>query len=247
MRSKRTFETVDADFSTRRRILVAAERLFAEDGVERTTMRAITRAAGTNLAAVNYHFGSKDGLVKAVFDDLARETARSRLRRLDELKARRPGRPLPVRDIIDTFMAPYIGSGLNRHGALLVRLILQHRATPTPVTRRIVAAHFDRLAEIFIAALAEAVPHLDRAAASWRYYLAVGTIVFAASERAPGGRLEKISGGSASAADREQLIAQLTDFLIGGMNAPSSARPRAARSAAREERLTEPGRPTRSQ
>jgi AcrR family transcriptional regulator len=230
MRSKRAFESMDADVSTRRRILVAAERLFAEGGIERTTMRAITREAGTNLAAVNYHFGSKDGLVKAVFDDLARETARSRLKRLDELRARKPGRPLPVRDIIDTFMAPYIG-GDGRHGALLVRLILQHRATPTPVTRRIIAQHFDRLAEIFIAALAEALPQLDRAAASWRYYLAVGTIVFAASDRTPGGRLDKISGGTASTADREQLLTQLTDFLIGGMNAPSSARPRVVRSA----------------
>lgn len=228
MRSKRAFEPADAD-STRRRILTAAERLFARDGIERTTMRAITREARTNLAAVNYHFGSKDGLVKAVFDDLARTTAKSRLDRLAELRARRPGRPLSVRDTIDTFMAPYIGEEDSRHGALLVRLILQHRATPTAVTKRIIAAHFDRLAEIFIAALAEAVPHLDRRAASWRYYLAVGAIVFATSERTPGGRLEKISGGTASAADREQLVTQLSDFLIGGMNAPSSARPRAVR------------------
>ena len=228
MRSKRTFEPVEVD-STRQRILVAAERLFARDGIERTTMRAITREAGTNLAAVNYHFGSKDRLTKAVFDDLAHTTARSRLRRLDELRARQPGRPLAIRDVIETFMAPYIGEDDSRHGALLVKLILQHRATPTAVTRRIVASHFDRLAETFIGAIAEALPDLDRATASWRYYLAVGTIVFAASDRAPGGRLEKISGGTASTADREQLVGQLTDFLIGGMAAPSAARRRSPR------------------
>jgi AcrR family transcriptional regulator len=233
MRSKRTFEPSGPDASTRQRILMAAERLFARDGIERTTMRATTREAGTNLAAVNYHFGSKDGLIKAVFDDLARATARSRLDRLAELRARKPGRPLPIRDIIDTFMAPYIGGDGTPHGALLVRLILQHRATPTPVTRRIISTHFDRLAEIFIEALAETAPHLDRTAASWRYYCAVGAIVFATSERAPGGRLEKISGGAASAADRDQLVTQLTDFLIGGMNAPSSTRARAVRVPAR--------------
>ena len=52
---------------TRDRILDAAERLFVEHGFEGTSMRMITGAANANLAAVNYHFGSKDALIQAVF------------------------------------------------------------------------------------------------------------------------------------------------------------------------------------
>ena len=52
---------------TKTRILDAAERLFAQDGIKATSLRAITEAAAANLAAVNYHFGSKEALVHAVY------------------------------------------------------------------------------------------------------------------------------------------------------------------------------------
>ena len=52
---------------TRTRILDAAEELFMQHGFEGTSMRALTTRAGVNLAAVNYHFGSKDALIEAVF------------------------------------------------------------------------------------------------------------------------------------------------------------------------------------
>ena len=51
---------------TKQRILDVAERLFATRGFHATSLRAITRAAEVNLAAVNYHFGSKDALLEAV-------------------------------------------------------------------------------------------------------------------------------------------------------------------------------------
>ena len=51
---------------TSQSIVRAAEVLFAENGFAETTVRQITAKAGVNLAAVNYHFGSKKGLVQAV-------------------------------------------------------------------------------------------------------------------------------------------------------------------------------------
>ena len=49
------------------RILDVAEKLFAEHGFAETSLRAITSKAEVNLAAVNYHFGSKKSLIQAVF------------------------------------------------------------------------------------------------------------------------------------------------------------------------------------
>ena len=76
---------------TRTRILDAAEELFMQHGFEGTSMRLLTAKAGANLAAVNYHFGSKDDVVAEAFEALSRED----LRELEEI-ARRP-EPPPLR------------------------------------------------------------------------------------------------------------------------------------------------------
>jgi AcrR family transcriptional regulator len=73
--------------ATRERVLVAAERLFATRGVDAVSVRDITEAAGANLAAVNYHFGSKRGLVVAIVERRADQLAQRRSELLDELEA----------------------------------------------------------------------------------------------------------------------------------------------------------------
>ena len=52
---------------TRERLLDAAKYLFAQRGVDATSLRHITAEAAANLASVNYHFGSKEALFRAVF------------------------------------------------------------------------------------------------------------------------------------------------------------------------------------
>ena len=69
---------------TREALLDAAESLFAEHGVQAASLRAITQQAGANLAAVHYHFGSKEGLVRAVFSRRIGPLNEERLRRLEE-------------------------------------------------------------------------------------------------------------------------------------------------------------------
>src|SRR5207302_4476694 len=68
---------------TRDAILAAAERLYADRGFADVTLRDIVAAAGVNLAAVNYHFGSKDELIAELF--ISRSIATNR-ERLSELK-----------------------------------------------------------------------------------------------------------------------------------------------------------------
>ena len=74
-------------FSTRQRILGAAEELFAERGFAAASLRQVTAAAKVNLAAVNYHFGSKDNLIEEVFRRRLDELSRRRLERLAAIEA----------------------------------------------------------------------------------------------------------------------------------------------------------------
>lgn len=83
--------------STRDRILAAAEELFARTGVATTSLRAITALARVNLAAVNYHFGSKDGLVEAVYRRRLEPLNRARLKNLERVEAAAGDAPRPLR------------------------------------------------------------------------------------------------------------------------------------------------------
>src|SRR5688572_26196161 len=87
---------------TRGRLLDAAERLFAAKGFEATSLRDVTAKAKANLAAVNYHFGSKEALVRAVFERRLGEVNRRRLALLDGIGRVRPA----PEQILHAFIAP---------------------------------------------------------------------------------------------------------------------------------------------
>lgn len=209
--------------STRNRILAAAERLFATRGVENSTLKMVTQEAGVNLAAVNYHFGSKEELGFAVFDDLANRISQRRLALLAQRQRSIGDKPLSVEEIVFFFMEPYVLHEGGRDGALLINMILHQRVTPTETVDRIIEKYFDKVAAAFVDAFAEAIPHLDKKSLFWRYYFMVSSILFGASERGQGNRLAKISGGRADLSDSRELVHQLTMFVAGGMVAPTDS------------------------
>ena len=88
---------------TRARILDAAERLFMAHGYDGTSMRQITGEAGVNLAAVNYHFGSKEALIQEAFRRRLNWLNEERMRALDELEATADGQALKPSQIVDAF------------------------------------------------------------------------------------------------------------------------------------------------
>src|SRR5512134_3133369 len=89
---------------TKERILDAAEALFMVQGFTATSLRMITTRAGVNLAAVNYHFGSKDELVRAVFTRRLGPLNRERVALLEELEEQAGGRPLVPEQVLEAFL-----------------------------------------------------------------------------------------------------------------------------------------------
>src|SRR5210317_643955 len=94
--------------NTKKRILDTAEKLFAQKGFHATSLRMITREADVNLAAVNYHFGSKEELIKAVIERRMLPLNRLRIEKLLNVKkcAEEEERLPEVKEVLMAFIEP---------------------------------------------------------------------------------------------------------------------------------------------
>jgi AcrR family transcriptional regulator len=110
---------------TREKILDAAERHFAGHGFAGTSLRAVIREAGVNLAAVHYHFGTKEDLLRAVLDRVVVPVNRERLERLGRLEVSSGDEPLTVEGILEAFLAPGLRSirDLGERGVIITRFL----------------------------------------------------------------------------------------------------------------------------
>lgn len=93
---------------TKQRILDAAEQLFAEHGFDGASLRAITGIAGVNLAAVNYHFKSKESLIQAVLARKLGPINQRRLALLDAYEADAGSKPVPLEKIVHAMIGPMV-------------------------------------------------------------------------------------------------------------------------------------------
>lgn len=220
MGDKHLFES-SAD--TKWKVIAAATHLFAAKGMENVSLRELTTAAGVNLAAVNYHFGSKEALCEAVLDSLAGSVNARRLAQLDAVlgEASSANRLPPLEGILESFMSPYLGADQGGEGALLAQLVLKHRLSPNEMTTRIIRRHFDPLARKYIAAFALACPHVDPSSFYWRYMYMAGTVILTSTDRSNSNRISTISGGKYDASDPVALNRSLMSFLVAAISAPT--------------------------
>ncbi|MCB1077775.1 MAG: efflux transporter outer membrane subunit, partial [Verrucomicrobiae bacterium] len=208
---------------TRDRILDAAENLFADHGFSKVSLRQITAEAGVNLAAVNYHFGSKDALVFEVLSRIVDPINRERLRLLDLLEGEFPA-GAPVERIVEAAFRPVIMrmERSDRDAAVFLKLAgrcLGEREELLPETMLRV---FREVAERFTAAFRRALPKLDARDIFWRMHFSFGALAFALTK---GDQLKVMSQGAVDAIDPEETLAQIVAFTAAGMaGAPVAAR-----------------------
>lgn len=220
MSANRTFDPAS---DTKARVIAAATRLFAVKGIENVFLRELTTEAGVNLAAVNYHFGSKDALAEAVLDSVAQNVNARRLANLRNVlaEAEAGGTPPKLDAVLETFIEPYLGLDQAGEGTVLVQLLLQVRIRPDEMSTRIIRKHFDPLAREYIVAFAKACPHVNPEDLYWRYTLMYGAVILTATDRKASNRLVTMSGGRMDASDPESLRQAVMDFLVPAISAPS--------------------------
>jgi AcrR family transcriptional regulator len=208
---------VKPEHVTRTRILDAAEELFMLHGFEGTSMRQLTSRAGVNLAAVNYHFGSKDALIEAVFRRRLDPMNAARLAALDRLE------DPSAESIIRAFIGPSLrliedakGGGRN-----FIRLLGRTYTEPAKKMRALIGQMYAPTMERFKAALARALPQMPGDELVWRMHFMFGTLSYtlAATDT-----VQLIAGCKPEDRyDAELLEERLTAFLLAGLLAPLKA------------------------
>ncbi|BBM03857.1 TetR/AcrR family transcriptional regulator [Microbulbifer sp. GL-2] len=163
------------------RILDAAEVLFAERGFTETSLRTITSTAGVNLAAVNYHFGSKKELIQAVFERFLTPFTDALEAELDQRIA--TGRKLRVEDLLESLYRVGLG-GLSQQGLdpqRFMRLLGLAYTQFQGHLRRFIVSRYGDSYRRFAGLLAEALPGVDPVTFYWRLYFMLGATIFTLS------------------------------------------------------------------
>jgi AcrR family transcriptional regulator len=209
-----------ASTATKARILDAAESLFMAHGFEATSLRAITASAGVNLAAVHYHFGSKEELFQSVLARRLDPMNRARLELLTRLEAQAAPSPLPCERILTAFLSPALTLARDpaRGGKDFLRLLGRAYADPAPFIRHFLSEQYGVTIARFKAAFARALPHLPARELSWRLHFIMGALSYTLSGTDALKLIAELN--PYETANDEVLLRRLAPFLLAGLTAP---------------------------
>jgi AcrR family transcriptional regulator len=197
-------------FSTKDRILGAAEELFAQFGFTGTSLRQVTSRADVNIAAVNYHFGSKENLVNEVFRRRMDEMSAQRLTALKIATEQHAGELEPI---LAAFVEPALALAQDRHGGgAFVRVVARAYAEKNDALRKFLSDHYGHVLREFAKAIAVCLPGLSKEELYWRLDFLAGSLTYAMADFG----LIKRPPGITEAAHRQRAARELIRFAAAG-------------------------------
>lgn len=205
---------------TKDRILDAAETLFMEQGFEATSLRALTASARVNLAAVNYHFGSKEELFRAVLTRRLDPMNEQRIALLSRFEAAAQPSAVSCERILTALFVPALRLARDpaRGGSNFLRLLGRAYADPSPFIRRLLSEEYAEMIARFKAAFGRALPALPPRELSWRLHFMMGALSYTLAGTDALKLIEALAPGEAS--NDEILLRRLAPFLLAGLTAP---------------------------
>ena len=193
-----------------------ATTLFARKGYEATSLRDITAEADVNLAAVNYHFRSKEDLFCAVIERIIAPTSARRLFLLSELEQ---ADRISLEGVLDAFFRPIVEVGHLPDGTRAQFLPLLGRFfTERPdLIERVFRTHLFPVGQRYLAILNKLLPHLNAVELGWRFHFMIGTLTHTLSAEQ---FLLGITNGAADPTDVDAVVARMVAFSAGGLRTP---------------------------
>jgi AcrR family transcriptional regulator len=220
---------------TRTAILAAAERLYADRGFGDVTLRDIVAAADVNLAAVNYHFGSKDELIAELFVTRSLANNRERLRELKAAEEAGGGRA-GIDDILRALVGPILRGclGPGRERSTAARFMIRASIESVPPIRHIKNREVDHLRK-FAAAMARSLPDRGEVELYWGLHFALAMAHHTIRESE---RLTKLSDGLCDLNNVDGIIERVVAVSVMALTGAEAERKAPARLQARGTRLT---------
>lgn len=218
--ARRTLAMDALSQDTKSRILDAAESLFTEHGFEATSLRQLTTAAGVNLAAVNYHFGTKEELFQAVLTRRLDPMNQERIDLLARYEREAGDRPLTCEKILSAMLIPALKLARDeqRGGKDFLRVLGRAYADPAPFIRNFLSAQYAEMIASFKEAFQRALPHLTKQELTWRLHFVMGALSYTLAGT---DALKLISQVVPHEKDNDELLLQrLAPFLAAGLKAP---------------------------
>ncbi|MFG3259798.1 TetR/AcrR family transcriptional regulator [Streptomyces sp. NPDC048172] len=213
--------------ATRERLLDAAEALFAERGFTGTSLRAATERAGANVAAVNYHFRSKEGLLRAVITRAVGPMNQRRRQLLDKLEED------DTTPTIEQLVHAFVSTGIHliptpnettdpttahhEHGEHTARFIGRVISDPSPQMRTIFSDEVRDVEGRYKEAVIRALPHLPRNEAVLRHTAMIGLLGLWQS-----GALLDLNPNENPSEDSPDTETRLITYLVAGFRAPAT-------------------------
>lgn len=195
------------------RIFHAAEALVSEQGFDAVSTRDIVAKAGVNIAAVNYHYGTKHRLLLEIFRIRATELNRERSQLLRVAMEERPG---DARAILHALVEPAT-LWISDERRVALRFLNRARSEGPLEVRETIRTDVRHLRR-FVDALALALPAMPREDLLWRFHFALGVLHY--NQSADYERLAILSDGACAPDDRVALLRRLVDFIAGGFGLP---------------------------
>jgi AcrR family transcriptional regulator len=197
------------------RILLTAERLFAEHGYSGVSLRTIMAEAEVNTAAIHYYFRHKEGLLRAIFEMRVSPMNDERQERFDTLERESAASVPDIAAVLRAFIEPAIRRSRVPAGEAFNRISALCSVDPSLAVRQVVFDSYDVVSRRFTALLRKACPHLTDEEFYWRQHCIYGSMMYL---RTNNGRVAYLLGDF-DAAKSEASLEQLLLFLTAGMKA----------------------------
>lgn len=204
---------------TKARILDAAEDIFIEYGFEAMSLRQITSRADVNLAAVNYHFGSKEALIHAMLSRRLDRLNEERLKLLERFDAVL-GERLTCEHVLGAMFIPALRLSRDPQagGRAFLKLLGRAYTDPSAFIHNFLNGHYASVAERFFDAFQRALPHLPREELGWRLHFAIGALSGVLAGGDTDNLIAEFSQGQTMS--DLQLIARLASLMVAALKAP---------------------------